>query len=227
MDWDWLRQVGEFLRDNAIIVLNGLLVVLYFFARILPQILASLGAAAVLLIDRQERAVAAATPSRPGMKAPQRPVSHYLEATTAISWALWLIASLIFPSPVPWLGAAMWLVAAPAALATGQDRMSTLHWLKRGILVYALALIGLRIALAMGSADFLAWSAALGNAETAARAIGYATGIISIVGVWAVWYGIPIGYASFIIQRLLTLPADVTAPLKSAADIVRSIRYRQ
>lgn len=224
---DWLHQVGEFVRDNAVIVLNGLLVVLYFVAGVLPQILATLGAAAVWLLDRRERAIAAAAPSRPGMKAPRRPVSHYPEFTTAVAWALWLAASRTFPSPVPWLGAAMWLVAAPAALAAGQDRMSTLHWLKRGILIYALALVGLRIALAMSRADFLAWSAALGSPEAAARAIGYASGIISIVGVWAVWYGIPVGYVSFIVQRLLTLPADVTAPFRSAADIVRSIRYRQ
>ena len=224
----FLHQAGVFLRDNTVIALNGLLVLAYFLGRILPQILSTLGAAVVVLVDRHERAVAAATPSRPGMKAPQRPVSHYLEITTAVAWALWLIASLLFPNPVPWLGAAMWLVAGPVALVAVQDRLSVLHWLKRSILVYDLALVGLRIALAMAhNADVATWAVALGSPEAAARAMGYSTGIVTTVGVWAVWYGIPLAYASYIVQRLLTLPSDITAPLKSAAEIVRSVRYRQ
>ncbi|HIE38797.1 MAG TPA: hypothetical protein EYH30_03475 [Anaerolineales bacterium] len=224
----WLHRVGIFLQDNGVITLNGLLVLAYFLGRILPQILSTLGAAMVVLIDRRERAIAAATPSRPGMKAPQRPVSHYLEITTAAAWGLWMAASLLFPPPVPWLGTVMWLAAGPAALIAVQNRLSVLHWLKRGLLVYDLALVGLRVGLAMArNADVATWAAALGSPEAAARAMGYSTGIITTIGVWAVWYGIPLAYASYIVQRLLTLPSDITAPLKSAAEIVRSVRYRQ
>ena len=224
----FLTNAGIFLRDNGVITLNGFLYLWYAFVAALPWVLSALGCAGTLVVDQHERALLTETPSRHGVEAPRRPVSWQLQYTTLLTLVLWIFASLLYPPPTPWIGAVMWLALPLAVLSTQRDRMGFLHNLKRLVLTYAAALLGVKFVSAMLlSADVNAWADTLGSQQLAANALNYSTGIVITLGTWAILYGIPFAYASYLFKYLTSVPGDVTMPWHSAADAVRSIRYRE
>ncbi|MEA3309295.1 MAG: hypothetical protein U9Q70_07270, partial [Chloroflexota bacterium] len=194
----------------------------------LPLLVALIGILGTLYIDRRERDVLATTPGRNGVAAPRRPVSFYLPLSTLLAALLWVVAAHIYPQPVPWLGAAMWVALPLTLLMVQLERVNLLHTLKRFLLTYAVALLALRMAAAIfADLDLAGWAVTLGgNTELTAQAMQYTSGIVITLGLWAVLYGIPFAYGSYLFKRLTTLPVDMTAPFRTVDEILQAIRYR-
>ena len=76
------------------------------------------------------------------------PVPRTAQVMTAIVLVAWLAAQWDMGQPVPWIGAVMWAAGLTAVLALSNQRFNLLWYVKSGIALYALAVIGSRLYLA-------------------------------------------------------------------------------
>jgi len=181
------------------------------------------------VFDPQAQREAVATPTRYGRKPNlEREMPRTWQGMTGVTILLWLVGAMLFPNPVPWIGAAMW-IAAVMAILTMPDRRIGLMWNTKGlILSYALVLIGFRLlGQQMSSASPQQWATTLGSVGEAQTIIAQNKSLIQTVGIYAVWYGVPFVYFSFLVQTFLANPLSVVSPFSSAADLVRNIRTRE
>jgi len=226
---DFVYRAGDLLVTIGIIFLNGILAIIYWAGNSVPTFL-SLGAAALFLFvfDPIVQTEAAVTPTRygrtPDLKAEMPRIMQGMTVATTLSW---LMGAMLFPNPVPWIGAAMW-IAGIIAILTMPDRRVGLMWNTKGlILAYGLVLVGFRLlGQQMAGASPQEWAGALGSTGEAQTIIAQNRSLIQTVGVYAVWYGVPFVYFSFLVQTFLANPLSVVSPFGSAADLVRSIRTR-
>ncbi len=142
-----LDQLGILLTDLPVYLANGLLVILYGWRRMRRLWSAwSVRVMMALLPDAeiQQRAGFRPTPQWRGQL--QRPgVPRTAQVMTGIVLAAWLVAQWEMGAPVPWIGAVMWAAGLAAVLALSAQRFNLLWYVKAGIAMYALAVIGSRI----------------------------------------------------------------------------------
>jgi hypothetical protein len=130
-------------------------------------------------------------------------------------------------APVPWIGAAMWLAGLLAILVCPAQRFNLLHFVKSGIAVYALAVIGSRFYLSMTnqiSPD--QWASLVGSAQNAANVVANTRGNVTTIITWGLWLVIPLGYFSMLVQKLFLNPVSLINPLSSYEDMLILLRDR-
>jgi len=226
---EFVYSAGSLLVTIGIIFLNGILAIVYWAGSSVPIFL-SLAAAALFLFvfDPIAQSEAAVTPTRYGRTPDLRQeMPRTMQGLTAVTTLLWLMGAMLFPNPVPWIGAAMWLGGIVAVL-TMPDRRAGLMWNTKGlILAYALVLIGFRLLSGqMAGAAPQEWAGTLGSVGEAQAIIARNRSLVQTIGVYATWYGVPFVYFSFLVQTFLANPLSVVSPFGSAADLVREIRTR-
>jgi hypothetical protein len=124
---------------------------------------------------------------------------------TGLAGLLWLAAGALFPSPVPWLGTAMWVTALGLLLCLPAERPTALWRVKVSILIYALTLLGFRWYLAeISQADPYEWAAVIGSVGEAQRIIGQNQGLFLTIGTWIAWFALPVAHVGYVVQRLTT-----------------------
>ena len=146
---------------------------------------------------------------------------------TGIVLIAWLIAQWEMGAPVPWIGAVMWAAGLIAVLALSSQRFNLLWYVKAGIAMYALAVIGSRIYL--GYTSHLTaeqWAALVGSSESAAILIASTRGNVTTILLWALWLVVPLGYFSMLVQQVFINPMSIVSPLASAQDMLRALRMR-
>lgn len=220
-------QINAFILDLPIYLLNGLLWLIYALAGSLAT-LVSAGAAAVmaLVVDRAVQQLSGSRPLRQG-RGETLSTSHTAQILTAGVFTLWFGAQLGMGAPVPWIGAAMWLFGLGAVLVSPAQRFNLLWFVKSGVAVYALAVIGSRLYLNMTSdVSPEAWAGMLGTAQTAVNIVANTRGNVTTVIVWALWLVIPLGYFSMLVQKLFLNPVSLINPLSSYADMLAMLRDR-
>ena len=215
------------IADTVTIIVNGYLVMLYW---LLDQVALLLALGCMLLIglyfDPLIQNLAARSPARAGVRPQTQPVRHHQFLTLFIS-VLWLLAAMLYPSPVPWLGAVMWLSTAIILWVLPAERAAVLWRCKVSILTYTLVLLGFRWYLAMVTAlSPQDWAAILGSSDEARRVIAGNRGLFTTIGMWAAWFVLPAAHAAYIVQRITTNPMSLTNPRQTAADILDAIRNR-
>lgn len=220
--------VGDWLAALPIYLLNGLLAILYGLVEA-GAALTSLASAALIirLVDSRVQANATFRPGRLGRES--APTGYpTAQITTGIVLLLWLAGQWGMSAPVPWIGAAMWLVGALAVLAVRLQETTLLWSVKSGIALYALAVLGSRIYLAY-TAQLTAdqWAALIGSAESAAAVIANTRGNITTIILWALWLVIPLGYFAMLLQQLLIHPHSLVHPLASASERIDRLRRRR
>jgi hypothetical protein len=222
-----LDAVCNLFLDWVIYTLNGFLAMIYWLLDHLSILLAL--ACAVLVIvffDAYAQRSAAHMPSRPRQQAPVRP-NRYHQILTAVTAGLWTVAAALFPIPVPWLGAGMWLLFVVLLLLLPAELLQTLWRSKTAILVYALALLGFRWYLGLSAqASPREWAALYGTAGEAQRVIASTRGLFLTIGTWVMWFALPVAYAGYVVQRLTTHSMSLADPRATAAQIVEAIRTR-
>jgi hypothetical protein len=220
-------QFNLFLLDLPIYAANGLLWLVYTLVGSLAALVA-LGSAAVLalVVDTVVQQLAGARPLRQG-RGETLPVVHTAQILTGLVLALWLGAQWGMGAPVPWIGAAMWLTGLLAILISPAQRFNLLHFVKSGIAVYALAVIGSRVYLGMASqVSPDQWVGLIGTAQGAANVVASTRGNVTTIITWGLWLVIPLGYFSMLVQKLFLNPISLINPLASYADMLVLLRDR-
>jgi hypothetical protein len=220
-------QINAFILDLPIYLLNGMLWLVYALAGSLAA-LVSAGAATVmaLVVDRAVQQLSGSRPLRQG-RGESLPITRTAQILTAGVFLIWFGAQAGMGAPVPWIGAAMWLFGIGAILISPAQRYNLLWFVKSGVAVYALAVIGSRLYLNMTSeVSPEAWANMLGTAQTAVNVVANTRGNVTTVIVWALWFVIPLGYFSLLVQKLFQNPVSLVNPLSSYADMLAMLRDR-
>jgi len=226
---DIANAIGQRLLDGIIWMINGLLLIAYFLIGQLPLLLSLLCAAAIAFVfDPQAIKRTQFMPGRGLRPSPERaPVLRQHQVLTGVTAGLWIVASLLFPSPVPWLGMAMWLLAIVGLLFLPAEDVQLLWRNKTFIIIYSLALIVFRGYLALlGRASPQAWAAVMGSSADAQRVLASNQGLLTTIGFWVACFALPAAQVTYLVQRLTTHPMSLLGARQRPADIVEDIRTR-
>ena len=226
-----LDRIGLFLMDLPVYLANGGLVIAYWLAEnsaLLVSLLCALLFA--LLPDAEIQQRAGFRPRRDERSQSGEAISRVprtAQTMTVLVFALWLIAQWGMGAPVPWIGAVMWIMGLIVILALSAQRLNLLWYVKAGIAIYALAVIGSRIYL-----NYTAhltpeqWAALIGSSENAASVIASTRGNVTTILLWALWLVVPLGYFSMLVQQVFINPMSIVNPLAGAQDLLRALRVR-
>ena len=220
-------QLTLYFLDIPVYLANGLLWLLYTLLGSLAALVASGSAATLaLVVDGAVQKLAGARPRRQG-RGESIPVAHTAQIITGLVIVLWLAAQWGMGAPVPWIGATMWLTGLLAVLISPAQRFNLLHFVKSGIAVYALAVIGSRVYLNMASqVSPDQWAALVGTAQSAANVVASTRGNVTTIITWGLWLVIPLGYFSMLVQKLFLNPVSLINPLSSYEDMLILLRDR-
>jgi hypothetical protein len=122
----------------------------------------------------------------------------------------------------------MWAAGLLSVLALASQRFNLLWYVKAGIAIYSLAVIGSRIYL-----NYTAhltpeqWAALIGSSESAATVIASTRGNVTTILLWALWLVVPLGYFSMLVQQIFINPMSIINPLAGFQDILRALRVRE
>lgn len=222
-----LIAVGRVLLDLGIYLLNGVLVVGYFVASQAAMIVA-LGCAALVafVFDVLAQRLAATAPARQGQEARVLIVRNHQVLTLACMLA-WLVAGSLFPTPVPQLGMAMWVLFVAALVLMPAEQAAILWRSKVALLSYCGVLLAFRIlAVWTMAADAREWARVVGTVAEAQRIVGSNRSLLLTIASYVAWFGIPAGYAVYVFQRVTAHPMSLRNPLARAHEIVYQIRHR-
>lgn len=228
MDELWLRLAG-WLVDLAIYEVNGILWVLYGLWEHAALLIAWACALAVMLRwDREIEELMTYTPARAGHGPAVRPPLQLPPARlTLFVAALWTVAALALPNPVPWLGAAMWLtLVLSLALLEGETAATAVAG-KYAVALYALVVLAVRLGFYLYNVEPAAWVGVVGSVEGARFLVAQGRSWPLVAGVVATWFVIPVGYILYQVRRLLEIPRSYIAPNVEPHDVHRRIRYRE
>ncbi len=220
-------QLTLYFLDIPVYLANGLLWLLYTLLGSLAALVASGSAATLaLVVDGAVQKLAGARPRRQG-RGESIPVAHTAQIITGLVIVLWLAAQWGMGAPVPWIGATMWLTGLLAVLISPAQRFNLLHFVKSGIAVYALAVIGSRVYMNMASqVSPDQWAALVGTAQSAANVVASTRGNVTTIITWGLWLVIPLGYFSMLVQKLFLNPVSLINPLSSYEDMLILLRDR-
>jgi len=134
-------------------------------------------------------------------------------------------AAFLISAPVPALGFSMLAATTLWAWLEPANRMRHLARGKGALLMYALAALGLRLYLAL-EADVYGWAAAFGSVEAAIETLQQGRGLVQIVAMLAILYGIPVGYLGWLVQEFVSTPRSLVAPGQTAQEVIHALRTR-
>jgi hypothetical protein len=220
-----------FLMDLPVYLANGGLIIVYWLLKN-SAVLTSLLCATLMafLPDAEIQQRAGFRPRRHSRDQNSEPINHSprtAQTMTALVFVVWLIAQWGMGAPVPWIGTVMWMAGLLAILALSAQRFNLLWYVKAGIAIYALAVIGSRIYL-----NYTAhltpeqWAALIGSSENAASVIASTRGNVTTILLWALWLVVPLGYFSMLVQQIFVNPMSIINPLAGAQDLLRALRVR-
>jgi hypothetical protein len=226
-----LNQFGLFLTDLPIYLANGILVILYWLGAHSAALVSLFSASAIALLpDAEIQKRASFRPRRSDHDEEDisnSPMPRTAQIMTAIVLVTWLIAQWDMGAPVPWIGTVMWVAGLVAVLALSSQRFNLLWYVKAGIAMYALAVIGSRIYLSY-TAHLTPeqWAALIGSSESAAAVIASTRGNVTTILLWALWLIVPLGYFSMLVQQVFINPMSIVNPLAGAQDLLKALRAR-
>lgn len=221
-----LNDLGWFFLDLPIHLANGILLTLYWLLANLPA-LTSIGAAYLIssIPDRlvQDRTGRPLRSDRAGdLQGPKT-----TQGMTGLVLLLWIAGQWGMAAPVPWIGAAMWLVGGIAVIIMQNQQFNLLWFMKTGIAIYALAVIASRLYLAYTiQLTPEQWAALIGSSQSAATVIANTRGNMTTIILWALWLVIPLGYFSMLLQQVFLNPVSVMNPVGGVQKTLEALRYR-
>ena len=221
-----INDLGWFFLDLPIHLANGILLTLYWLLANLPA-LVSIGVAYLIAIV-PDRSVQNRT-GRPlrGSRVNDQQGSQSAQIMTVLVLLLWIAGQWGMGAPVPWIGAAMWLVGGFAAIIMQNQQFNLLWFVKTGIAIYALAVIASRLYLAYTiQLTPEQWAALIGSSQSAAAVIANTRGNMTTIILWALWLVIPLGYFSMLLQQVFLNPVSVLNPVGGVQKTLEALRYR-
>ncbi len=222
-----MDEILQIIQDGGTYLINGILRVGYFLADHVAALMAIACALFVgLVFDRWLADLATTTPARQGRPAPRR-VTYRPYLRTAVTAVLWIIASSLYPAPVPELGAAMWVAVIVVTLLLPTERAPILSNGKNIILTYACALLGfLWYVNTTASASPREWAAIIGGVGAAQDTLAQNQSLVLTIGTIGLTWSGPLATALYLFKRLTAHMESLANPWHSAAEILREIRTR-
>lgn len=223
---DVLEAAARGALDLGIYLVNGALAVLYALAaRWLTLVSLLCGLIVLLRFDVESQRLMSEAPERQGQKAPQRP-RRYPQALTGAALLAWLVMGSLFPTPVPQLGTAMWVLFVLALALAPQEREALLWRSKTMLLSFCGVLLGYRILAAWTmAADPREWAQVVGTVGEAQRVVASSRGLVMSIASYAAWFAVPVGYAVYLAQRFTVHPISLE-PRKELYEIAEQLRRR-
>jgi hypothetical protein len=222
-----LDQIGVILTDIPVYAANGALVILYWLLANAPALVSTACATILVFLPDAEIQQRAGFRPRRGDRGATYTTPRTAQIISVIVLSIWIIAQWNMGAPVPWIGAAMWLAGLIAVLTLSAQRFNLLWYVKAGIAMYALAVIGSRIYLAYTThLTPEQWAALIGSSESAAAVIAGTRGNVTTILLWALWLIVPLGYFSMLVQQVFINPMSIVNPLAGAQDMMRALRVR-
>jgi hypothetical protein len=218
----------QLLQDGTIYLINGGLRLGYAVADHGPQMIGLVCATLVVgVLDRWVAALMTAVPARSNQPVPQRAQRRpYL--ATMITFVVWVIAISLWPSPVPALGAAMWVATVIAVLLLPVERAPVLMRSKSLIFSYAVVLIVGRWFLTQTAlASPRDWAALIGGVGEAQDVLAQNRSVITTLITLGVMAWGPAATLLYLGQRVQLHLGSLVNPWQTAADIVREIQTRR
>jgi hypothetical protein len=226
-----LDRIGMFLIDLPVYLANGGLVIAYWLAENSAALVSLLCASLfALLPDAEIQQRAGFRPRRNDRNQAGDSINRAprtAQTMTVLVLITWLVAQSGMGAPVPWIGAAMWVAGLLSVLALAAQRFNLLWYVKAGVAIYALAVIGSRIYLSY-TAHLTPeqWAALIGSSQSAATVIASTRGNVTTILLWALWLIVPLGYFSMLVQQIFINPMSIINPLAGAQDLLRALRVR-
>lgn len=225
---DYFVILGDFLTALPTYLLNGILASAYWMGEE-GAALVSLACAGLIIrfVDDRIQSRAVYRPGRSGREA-GAPESYTAQLTTGLVALFWTLSQWGMAAPVPWIGAAMWVVGTLIILFIRMQEHTLIWNVKSGIAIYSLAIIGSRLYLAYTSRlSSQQWASLIGSADTAASVIANTQGNVTTIILWALWLVIPLGYFAMLLQQVLLNPMSLVHPLAGANELIARYRSRQ
>jgi hypothetical protein len=226
-----LDRIGLLLTDLPVYLANGALVILYWLVAHMPALVSLVCALLMAWLPDAEIQQRAGYRPRRSERGSTNESSGKMPRTAQVMTGMvlvaWIIAQWDMGAPVPWIGAAMWVAGLAAILALSAQRFNLMWYVKAGIAMYALAIIGSRIYLGYtASLTPEQWAALIGSSESAAAVIANTRSNVTTILLWALWLIVPLGYFSMLVQQIFINPMSMVNPLASAQDMLRALRVR-
>jgi hypothetical protein len=220
-----LDAIALFLTDLVVYFLNGILVVLYAVGDNAAAVASTAFAVLIAVFPDAEVQLRAGFRPRRFDREPGTTGGKTAQTMTALVLLLWVGAQWGMGAPVPWIGTAMWAVGLAVVLAVPVQRFNLLWYVKGGIAMYALAVIGSRLYLGYTAQLTAAeWAGLIGSREAAASLIAGTQSSVTTIVLWALWLVIPLGYFSMLIQNVFANPMSLISPWQGAQDVLRHLR---
>lgn len=225
---DYLVIFGDFISALPTYLFNGILATIYWMGEEGAALVSLVCAGLIIrLVDSRVQSRAVFRPGRGGREA-VAPEPYTAQITTGIVALLWVISQWGMGAPVPWIGAAMWMVGTIIILFIRMQEHTLIWNVKSGISIYALAIIGSRLYLAYtNQLSSEQWASLIGSSETAASVIANTRGNVTTIILWALWLVIPLGYFAMLLQQVLINPMSLVNPLAGANELIERYRTRR
>ncbi len=218
-----------FLTRLPILTLNGLLWLLYAFVdHLWLWFVLAAGLLILFVFDALSIHAISAAPSRIGGRpAPPATSGVAVRLFTLAALFFGLLAGLTYGEPIPFLLAVVW-TASVVALFLLPAELEPLLWRVKGTLLgYALALLGFKLLLAaMGAASPQDWASMVGSVGSAQAAIAQTRDLFVTIGMFGIWYVLPLAHLSYLVQRVLINPLSLFHARKNTAEILTALRRR-
>jgi hypothetical protein len=220
-------QPFTYLTHAPILILNG---ILWFLYALLDHLWLWVVLAAGLIMgsvfDTLAIRLVRAAPSRIGGR-PSPPAVSGLSFRVFTLGALGLsvAAGIVYGEPIPFLLAVVWTASVVALLLLPAEREQLLWRVKGSLVLYGLALLGFKILLSqMQSASPQEWAGIVGSVGTARDALTRTRDLFVTIGMFGVWYVIPLAHLSYLVQRVLINPLSLFYARHSAEEIIAALR---
>ncbi len=151
--------------------------------------------------------------------------SHRSAYETLATLIVWACAALVSASPIPAIGAVMWLTFILALHLIPQERDNVLFRQKVMIAIYALMVIAFRLAMSY-SPDPDQLLRMMGGQGDAAAVFATVRGSLMPYAMLILWVMYPLGYFGMIAQRFLVNRGSLFKARRDVADVIGDLRTR-
>jgi hypothetical protein len=151
--------------------------------------------------------------------------SHRSVYETLVTLSLWACAALMSVSPIPAIGAVMWLTFIAALHLIPQERDNVLFRQKVMIAIYALMVMAFRLAMSY-SPDPDQLLRMMGGEGDAAAVFATVRGSLMPYAMLILWVMYPLGYFGVIAQRFIVNRGSLFKARRDVADVIGDLRTR-
>ena len=218
----WLNRI-------PLLTANGLLYLVYaFFDHLGLWVVLVCGLVILGVFDAAAVRLISAAPSRIGGRpAPPATSGTGVHGFTLVTLFFSFCGGLLYPEPIPFILAGMWLFAVVVLTLLPSEREPLLWRVKGTLLLYTLALLGFKFYLAQAQvAAPEDWAAMLGSVGAARDALAHTRDLFTTIGMWGTWYIVPFGHFLYLGQRLFIHPMSLFHARQSTEDILIALRRR-